>query len=96
MARGWGKSREGGAMAVDIKKIEACVIILASEHSGRRRKDVSKRAKLMDDLGMDELDTLEFEMSLEDEYGFEIPNDNWADDITVQGVIDYVVKRLEE
>jgi len=83
-------------MAVDIKKIEACVIILASEHSGRSRKDVSLRAKLTDDLGMDELDILEFVMSIEEEYSFAIPDDGWADDITVQGVVDYVVKRLED
>jgi acyl carrier protein len=51
---------------------------------------VTPEARLIEDLGVDSLDTLEMLMNLEDEYGIQIPNEDAQKLITVQDVANYI------
>ena len=47
---------------------------------------------LVDDLGADSLDVVELIMSIEDEFGVSISDEDAANLITVQRIVDYVEK----
>ena len=47
---------------------------------------------LIDDLGADSLDVVELIMSIEDEFGVSISDEDAANLITVQRIVDYVEK----
>lgn len=51
---------------------------------------VTEDASFKEDLGADSLDLFEMVMSLEDEYGIEIPQDDLEKITTVGAVIDYL------
>lgn len=51
---------------------------------------VTANASFKDDLGADSLDLFELVMSLEDEFGVEIPTDDLEKMVTVQDVMDYI------
>ena len=48
------------------------------------------------DLGGDSLDTVEMVLSLEDKFGFEVEEEDAEQMFTVQIVLDYVNKRLQQ
>ncbi len=56
--------------------------------------DIDDNASFIDDLGADSLDTVELVMSLEEEFDFEIPDDQAENITTVQQAIDYVNNNL--
>ncbi|WP_019385046.1 acyl carrier protein [Acinetobacter venetianus] len=59
-------------------------------------EEVVPNASFLDDLGADSLDIVELIMAFEEEFGFEIP-DNDAEKIkTVQDAIDYMVFHVSE
>lgn len=63
---------------------------IVAEQLGRKVEEVKAEAKFIDDLGADSLDLVELIMSLEEEYGIEIP-DTAAEKLrSVQEVIDYI------
>ncbi|MDY4488325.1 MAG: acyl carrier protein [Candidatus Limivicinus sp.] len=47
---------------------------------------------LIDDLGADSLDVVELIMSIEDEFGVSISDEEAANLVTVQRIVDYVEK----
>ena len=47
---------------------------------------------LIDDLGADSLDVVELIMSIEDEFGVSIADEEAANRVTVQRIVDYVEK----
>lgn len=51
---------------------------------------VTLKANFKDDLGADSLDLFEMVMSLEDEYGVEIPSEDLEKITTVGAVVDYL------
>jgi len=51
---------------------------------------------LIDDLGMDSLDGVELIMTLEEEYGIEIPDEDTEKIVTVKDTIEYIKKRKKE
>lgn len=51
---------------------------------------VTEEASFKEDLGADSLDLFEMVMSLEDEYGVEIPSDDLEKITTVGAVIEYL------
>ena len=51
---------------------------------------VTEEASFKDDLAADSLDLFEMVMSLEDEYGVEIPSDDLEKFTTVGSVVDYL------
>lgn len=52
--------------------------------------EVTMEADLREDLGADSLDALELIMSLEEEYGMAIPDDEAAKLKTVEDVVNYI------
>jgi acyl carrier protein len=48
-----------------------------------------------DDLGADSLDLFELVMSIEEEFGVDIPTDNLEELKTVQDVVNYIAKKNE-
>ena len=59
---------------------------------GVEEETVTPEASFVDDLGADSLDTVELVMALEEEFGFEIPDED-AEKITrVKEAIDYIEK----
>ncbi len=52
--------------------------------------DIDNNASFIEDLGADSLDTVELVMSLEEEFGCTIPDDEAEKITTVQQAIDYV------
>ena len=51
---------------------------------------VSMEASIMDDLGADSLDIVDLVMSLEDEFGVEIPDDQVENIKTVGDIVKYI------
>ena len=52
--------------------------------------EIKEESNFKDDLGADSLDLFELVMSLEDEYGIEIPSDDLEKIATVNDVIEYL------
>lgn len=57
---------------------------------------IVQSAGLLDDLGVDSLDSVELLTELEDEFGFEIPDEDLEAIITVGDAVKYIDKRLAE
>ena len=60
------------------------------EQLNLKPEEIVETASFKDDLGVDSLDLFELVMSLEEEYGFEIPAEDMADLNTVGDVIRYL------
>ena len=60
------------------------------EQLNLKPEEIIETASFKDDLGVDSLDLFELVMSLEEEYGFEIPAEDMADLNTVGDVIRYL------
>ncbi len=65
------------------------------EQLGVKEEEVVPKANIVDDLGADSLDTVELVMALEEEFGFEIPDEEAERMKTVGDVINYLKKELE-
>lgn len=61
------------------------------------KSEITDNASFIDDLGADSLDTVEMIMDFEDEFGFEIPDEEAEKIETVGDAIDYIKqKKLSE
>lgn len=77
-------------MSVDERVKEIIV-----EQLGVDASQVTERAKFVDDLGADSLDTVELVMALEEEFSLEIPDED-AEKITSVGeAIEYIKNNAE-
>ena len=54
---------------------------------------ISADTNIVDDLGADSLDVVELIMSVEDEFGFSIPDEDAADLVTVGKLAEYIEAR---
>ena len=70
-------------MSEKIKSIVASQLNISEDQ-------VTLEANFKDDLGADSLDLFEMVMSLEDEYGVEIPSEDLEKITTVGAVVDYL------
>ena len=52
--------------------------------------EITMDTNLIDDIGADSLDVVELIMSLEDNYGIRISDDDAANLITVRKIVDYI------
>ena len=66
------------------------------EQLGVKEEEVSNESSFVDDLGADSLDTVELVMALEEEFGYEISDEDAEKITTVQDAIKYIEDRLEE
>ena len=53
---------------------------------------VTPEASFVDDLGADSLDLVELVMSLEEDYGIEIPDEDVEKIVTVNDIVEYLQK----
>ena len=57
---------------------------------------ITPDVKLVEDLGIDSLDTLEMLMALEDEYGIQISNEDAQELKTVQDIVNYIEAKVKK
>ena len=70
---------------------------IISEQLNCEAESIQPETSFKEDLGADSLDLFELVMSLEEEYGVEIPSEDLEKLLTVQDVIDYLKdKGVEE
>jgi acyl carrier protein len=71
---------------------EAKIREIIVEQLGVNADQVTREAKLIEDLGADSLDAVELVMAIEEEFGIEVP-DEQAEKLQVVGdIIDYIEK----
>lgn len=70
--------------------IEMRVKQIIVEQLGVDLGEVVANASFVDDLGADSLDLVELIMAFEEEFGFEIPDDDAEKILTVRDAIDYI------
>lgn len=72
------------------KTIEQRVKDIIVEQLGVKPDQVAMDAKFVEDLGADSLDIVELIMALEEEFGYEIPDEEAEKLLTVGDVIKYI------
>jgi acyl carrier protein len=73
--------------------IEEKVIDIVADKLGVDRSEVTPEAVLVDDLGADSLDLVELIMAMEEEFGFEIADEEAEKMRSVQDVINFIQAR---
>jgi acyl carrier protein len=63
---------------------------IVAEQLGVDESEVTPQASFVDDLNADSLDLVELIMSLEEEFGMEIPDEDAERIRTVQEAVDYI------
>lgn len=76
--------------------VEERVKEIIVEQLGVEASQVTERAKFVDDLGADSLDTVELVMALEEEFSIEIPDEDAEKIATVGDAIEYIQKHSDE
>jgi acyl carrier protein len=74
--------------------IEEKVIDIVVDKLGVDRSEVTPEAVFVDDLGADSLDLVELIMAMEEEFGFEIADEEAEKMRTVQDVINFIQARV--
>ena len=77
-----------------MSSIEERVKKIVVEQLGVKDNEVTSAASFVDDLGADSLDTVELVMALEEEFEWEIPDEEAEKITTVQQAVDYVNANL--
>lgn len=77
----------------DVAKILKDIIC---EQLGVRESEVTPEAKFIEDLGCDSLDAVELLIEVEDEFGFEIPDEEAEKLTTFKAAQEYIEKRLQK
>ena len=72
---------------------EEKVIIIVAEKLGVDRADITPDSVFIDDLGADSLDLVELIMAMEEEFGFEIEDEDAEKLRTVGDVINFIKAR---
>jgi len=76
--------------------IEQRVKEIIVEQLGVEESQVTDRAKFVEDLGADSLDTVELVMALEEEFSLEIPDEDAEKISSVGDAISYITEKLGE
>lgn len=63
------------------------------EQLGVREDEIQPDSSFVDTFGADSLDMVELQMAVEDEYDFEIPDEEFESVHTVQNLVDLIEKR---
>ena len=85
-----------GSPSAKPSRSESRVILIISEQLGHSKGDILRDKRLDEDLGADSLDLIELVMATEDEFEFEISDEDAEKIRTVGDAIDYVARRLGE
>ena len=76
--------------------VEERVKEIIVEQLGVEASQVTERAKFVDDLGADSLDTVELVMALEEEFSIEIPDEEAEKIASVGDAISYIMEHSEK
>jgi len=79
-------------MAQD-KEILAKVKEMVASQLGKTEEEISPESSFIEDLGADSLDLVELIMSMEDEFGLEISDEDAESIITVQDAVNFILER---
>ncbi len=79
-------------MAVDQELNENVKKMVASQ-LGKSEDEISPESSFIEDLGADSLDLVELIMSMEDEFGIEISDEDAESIVTVQDAINFITER---
>ena len=79
-------------MALSKDEVYAKVKTVIVEQLGVSEDEVTMEASFTDDLGADSLDTVELVMSLEEEFGTEIADEEAEQLTTVTKTVEYILK----
>jgi acyl carrier protein len=71
---------------------EAKIKEIIVEQLGVNADQVTREAKLIEDLGADSLDAVELVMAIEEEFGIEVPDEQAEKLQAVGDIIDYIEK----
>jgi acyl carrier protein len=66
------------------------VIEIVVDKLGVAQNKVTEKAKFIDDLGADSLDTVELIMEFEDEFSIEIPDEDAENILSVKAAVEYI------
>ena len=77
-------------MALSRDEVYERVKVALVDKLGTDESAISEDAAFQDDLNADSLDLVEMIMSLEEEFGIEIPDEDAEKILTVQDAIDYI------
>ncbi len=69
---------------------EKVVEIIAEQLGVEDSSEITRETSLMEDLEADSLDAVEIVMSIEDEFGFEVPDEEAEAFKTIGEIVDYV------
>ena len=76
--------------------IEETIKHIIVEQLGVKPEEVTEKSDFVNDLGADSLDTVELVMAFEEEFGFEISDEDAGRMKTVGDVFEYTKKRLSK
>lgn len=74
----------------DTKQVESRVKQIIVRQLGVKEDEVKAEKSFVDDLGADSLDIVELVMAIEDEFGFEIPDEEAENIRTVGDAVKYI------
>lgn len=73
---------------------EKIVDILAEQLDIENKNNITMDSELVDDLGADSLDSIDIVMSVEDEFGIEVPDEVIENIKTVADIVDYIESHI--
>ena len=76
--------------------VEDKVKQIISEQLGVKTEEIKNESHFIEDLGADSLDTVELVMSLEEEFGIEIPDEDAEKLTTVGEAIKYIESKSKQ
>jgi len=75
------------------QEILAKVKEMVASQLGKSEDEITPESSFIEDLGADSLDLVELIMSMEDEFGLEISDEDAESIITVQDAINFILER---
>ncbi len=75
--------------------VQERVLAIVAEVLDVQQENIDGDCSFADDLGADSLDAVELIMALEEEFDYEISDNEAQQIVTVQQVIDYIRERLQ-
>ncbi len=82
-------------MSNDRTEVLAKVKDMIASQLGKSEDEITPDSSFIEDLGADSLDLVELIMSMEDEFGLEISDEDAENIITVQDAISFICDSLE-
>ncbi len=76
--------------------VEERVKKIVSEQLGAAEAEITNNSSFVDDLGADSLDTVELVMAFEEDFGFEISDEDAEKIVTVGDAVTYIEAHLNE